>query len=137
MRVMDRIVTYCDTDSLIYIRKPGEAPKVKTGDYLGDVTNELEEFGQGSYITEFVSGVPKNYAFSVLCLWTETHKTRCKEKSITLNYNTSKVVNFDSLRKMVKEDPTSVDVHNPKKFKRKHGGRVISAPESKGIKGRL
>jgi hypothetical protein len=32
---------------------------VETGDYLGDLTDELEEFGSGSYIEEFVSGVPK------------------------------------------------------------------------------
>ena len=40
-------------------------PKVKTGDYLGDLTNELQEYGYGSFIQEFVSGGPKNYAFSV------------------------------------------------------------------------
>jgi hypothetical protein len=134
LRVLDRSVLYCDTDSLIYIQKPGEDPKVKTGDYLGNLTNELEEFGQGSYITEFVSGGPKNYAYSVLCPSTGTHKLRCKAKCITLNYNTSKVVNFDSLRKMVKEDPTPVHVRNPKKIKRKHGGEVVSAPESKVYK---
>jgi len=27
----------------------------------------LEEFGSGSFIEEFVSGGPKNYAFSVSC----------------------------------------------------------------------
>jgi hypothetical protein len=34
---------------------------------------------------------------------------------------------------MVLEDPTPVHVHNPK-IKRKHGGEVISAPESKEYK---
>jgi len=28
-------------------------------DYLGDLTDELEEFGSGSYIEKFVSGGPK------------------------------------------------------------------------------
>jgi len=42
-----------------------EPPKLKR-DYLGDLTDELEEFGSGSYIEQFVSGGPKNYAFSVL-----------------------------------------------------------------------
>jgi hypothetical protein len=40
------------------------AEKVKTGDYLGDLTDEVEQFGAGSYIEEFVSGGPKKYAFS-------------------------------------------------------------------------
>jgi hypothetical protein len=62
---LGRSVLYCDTDSDIYVQKVGEPPKVVTGDYLGDLTNELEEFGSGSFIQEFVSSGPKNYAFSV------------------------------------------------------------------------
>ena len=46
-------------------------PKLKTGDYLGDLTNELEEYGSGSFIEEFVLGGPKIYAFSVFCHSTE------------------------------------------------------------------
>jgi hypothetical protein len=42
-----------------------EPPKLETGYYLGDLTDELEKFGSGSYIEEFVSGGPKNYAFPV------------------------------------------------------------------------
>lgn len=44
-------VLYYDTDSVIYRHKPGQ-PKVPIGDYLGDMTDELE----GDVITEFVSG---------------------------------------------------------------------------------
>ena len=58
-------VLYCDTDSVVYVLKDNDPPKVKTGDYLGNLTNELEEYGPGSFIQEFVSGGPKNYAFSV------------------------------------------------------------------------
>jgi len=38
---------------------------VHTRDYLSDLTDELEEFGSGSYIEEFVSGGPKTYACMV------------------------------------------------------------------------
>jgi hypothetical protein len=34
-------VFYCDTDTVIYIQKVDEGPKVKTRDYLGDLTDEL------------------------------------------------------------------------------------------------
>jgi hypothetical protein len=101
---------------------------------LGDLTNELEEYGKDSYITEFVSGGPKNYAFSVFCPSTGIHITKCKAKGITLNYNNSKVVNFASLKNMVVEDPTPVHVHNSKKIIRKHGGHVFSAAETKEYK---
>jgi hypothetical protein len=60
-------VLYCDTDSVIYVHKVGMTQKVKAGDYLGDLTDELGKFGAGSYIEEFVSGGPKNYTFNVIC----------------------------------------------------------------------
>jgi hypothetical protein len=110
-------VMYCDTDSVIYIQKVDETPKVKTGDYLGDLTEELEEFGPGSFIPEFVSGVPKNYAFSVFCPTTRKCSNKCKVKGITLNYENSKVVNLTSLRRMILEGATPLYVHNPKKIK--------------------
>jgi hypothetical protein len=107
---------------------------VEKGDYLGDLTDELEEFGSGSYIEEFVSGGPKNYAFTVLCPATEKRTSKCEVKGITLNYNNSQVVNFTSLRKMILEDSTPLHVHNPKKIKRKNGGVVVSETESKEYK---
>ena len=47
---------YCDTDSAIDVQNVSENKKVKTGDYLGDITDEFERFGAGCYIEEFVSG---------------------------------------------------------------------------------
>jgi len=105
-----------------------------TGDYLGDVTDELEEFGSGSFIDQFVSGGPKNYAFSVFCPSTDKRATKCKVKGITLNYENSKVVNFTSLRDMILEDAPPVHVHVSKKIKMKHGGIVVSEPETKEYK---
>jgi hypothetical protein len=69
-------------DSVIYIQKVDESPKVKTGDYLSDLTDELEEFGSGSYIEEFVSGGSKNYAFSVFCPSSGKRISKCKVKNI-------------------------------------------------------
>jgi hypothetical protein len=47
-------VLFCDTDSVIYVQNVSEPKRVKTGDYLGDLTDEVEEFGAGSYIEEFI-----------------------------------------------------------------------------------
>ena len=52
-------VLYYDTDSAIYVHEPGK-PDPPLGNYLGDLTDELN----GDYITSFVSGGPKNYAYS-------------------------------------------------------------------------
>ena len=52
-------VLYYDTDSVIFLSKPGES-EPPTGNYLGDLTNELDH---GDYITTFISGGPKNYCY--------------------------------------------------------------------------
>lgn len=58
--------------------KPG-SPKFLLGDYLGDMTNALEDKG---YITEFVSGSLKNYGYT-----TSSDKVCCKVRgSHQLNY---------------------------------------------------
>jgi hypothetical protein len=131
MRELGESVLYCDTDSVIYIQKVDEARKLQRGDYLGDLTYVLEEFGSGSYIWEFVSEDPKNYGFTVFFPATEKRTSKCKVKRITLNYHNSQVVNFTSLRKIILKGNTPLHVHNPKKIKRKHGGVFVSEPESK------
>lgn len=42
-------VIYCDTDSIIYIQRPWEL-EIQTGTNLGDMTDELEKYGPGSYV---------------------------------------------------------------------------------------
>jgi len=107
---------------------------VTTGDYLGDLTDELEEFGSGSFIDQFVLGGTKYYVLSVICPSTGKWTTKCKVKGITLNYENSKVLNYTSFRDMIMEDAPPVHVHNPKKMKRKHGALVVSEPETKEYK---
>ena len=94
LKKLGKSVLYCDTDSFIYIQNVDEPPKVKTGYYLGDLTDELEEFGSGSFIEQFVSGGPKNYPYSEFSPSTGKRITNCKLKGITVNYDYSKVVDF-------------------------------------------
>jgi hypothetical protein len=42
-------------------------PQKSKRDYLIELTDELEEFGFGSYIGAFESGCSKIYALSVFC----------------------------------------------------------------------
>jgi hypothetical protein len=46
---------YFNTDSVIYRWRHGQ-PDIPLGDFLGDMTNELDD---DDYITEFVSGGPR------------------------------------------------------------------------------
>ena len=61
-------VMYCDTDSVVFLHKDNEHKKVKTGDYLGDFTNELEEYRSGSFIQELVRWPKKLCVFGFLPL---------------------------------------------------------------------
>ncbi|KAG8238191.1 hypothetical protein J437_LFUL014067 [Ladona fulva] len=54
LRKLDRRVLYFDTDSVIFTECPGEwSPAI--GDYLGDMTDEVEQYGEDCWISEFVS----------------------------------------------------------------------------------
>jgi len=80
----------------------------------------LEEFGSSSFIEEFVSRDPENYAYSVFCPSTGKRATKYKVKGVTLSYENSKVLNFTALRDMILKDTTPLHVHNPKTIKGKH-----------------
>lgn len=101
LEMLDRQVCYYDTDSVIYVHRPG-LYKIPVGDYLGDMTDELgKDYGPGSYITEFCSGGPKTYAYRAFSTDKNEMKEICKIKGLTLNLVTSKKLNFTSLKAMV------------------------------------
>ena len=98
---LQRRVLYFDTDSVIYKTAPGE-PRLSTGSYLGELTNELEGYGPGAHIYEFVSGGPKNYGYKVrLEEDGETVGTTIKVKGLTMNATTGKVLQFDTMKRQV------------------------------------
>ena len=112
-------VLYVDTDSCVYVSKPGD-PKPALGDFLGDLTNEITpKHGPGAFITQFVCGGPKNYAYKV-----SNGKTHCKIRGFTLNYKNSLVLNFDSLKNIICKH-----INNPikknKKNKNVNGVKIV------------
>ena len=57
---------FYDTDSIIYVSNRDMHEYVPlTGTLLGEMTDELSCYGTGCYITSFVSGGPKFYAYKV------------------------------------------------------------------------
>ena len=73
------------------MHEPGK-PEPPLGDYLGDLTDELD----GDYITTFISGGPKNYAYV-----TNNDKRVTKIRGITLDYATTKNLNPEVMRSLV------------------------------------
>ncbi len=106
---LDRRVLYYDTDSVIYVSQPGEYDP-PLGDYLGELTDELDV---GEYITEFVSGGPKNYSYK-----TSTNNETCKVRGFTLNFTNSKLINFDTVKEIVTDanSRSTIVVNNPRKI---------------------
>jgi len=76
--------------------------QVPTGSYLGDMTNELKDYGADSYITEFASGGPKNYGYKIDSTNDGRQHTSVKVKGFSLDYVTSKQITFNTLRQRVK-----------------------------------
>ncbi|KAJ8024303.1 hypothetical protein HOLleu_37008 [Holothuria leucospilota] len=97
----DKRVLYFDIGSIIYVSTP-EAWDPPIGNSLGDMTDELRKpYGEGSYITEFVSGGPQNYAYKVFRPDNQSSTRVCKVRGITLNFASEQQINFESMRQLL------------------------------------
>lgn len=66
------------------------------------MTDELEkDYGQGSFITEFVSGGPKHYGYKVYSTKDQKEVTKIKVKGFKVTHDASAQINFDNLRQKV------------------------------------
>ena len=102
-------VLYFDTDSIIYIDDGKKT--IKTGDMLGNMTDELS----GKAITNFVSTGPKSYSFR--------YGDSCEKSAIkgfTLNHENSTILNHESMRKIVKKQIRELTIINANKITRKN-----------------
>ncbi|VEN56957.1 unnamed protein product [Callosobruchus maculatus] len=126
LEVLQERCLYYDTDSCIYVSRPGESD-IPTGDFIGDMTDELEKDGAGSYITEFVSGGPKNYSYKLWSTRDQTFKTVCKVKGISLTYEASRIINFDTIKDMVLNIDEPIYVMS-KQIRRTQEHEVITLP---------
>ena len=93
---LGNLVLYFDTDSIVYIARPG-GKKIQTGDMLGELTDELDgEVIKGT----FASGGPKNYSF----LYGDDNKSKCTIKGFRLNYENEQVLNHQSMIQVIKNE---------------------------------
>ena len=95
-------VLYFDTDSIIYV--DDGTRNVKTGDMLGDMTDEIS----GKRITNFVStGPKKSYSFKY-----GDNEQKSAIKGFTVNHENSSILNHDSMSKIVKKQIREVTIVN-------------------------
>ena len=102
-------VLYFDTDSIIYVDDGTKT--IKTGDMLGDMTDELS----GKGITNFVSTGPKSYSFKY-----GDNDEKSAIKGFTLNHENSSILNHNSMSKIVKKQIRELTIINENKITRKN-----------------
>ena len=93
----DRLL-YFDTDSIIFVKRDGD-PEIETGEFLGDLTDELPT---GARCEKFVSGGPKNYGYQYR-LSDGSLKTVIKTKGIRHNCKTLSMFNLDIMEGIVRD----------------------------------
>lgn len=86
---------YMDTDSVIFEADENNPENnLQTGSFLGELTNELKI--PGDYITDFISGGPKNYGFR-----TANGEECIKVKGFSLNYTNKQAFTFDNMKNVI------------------------------------
>ena len=94
----DRVLYY-DTDSIVFKTNLSLEPfDPKTGDYLGDLTNEIDPTNE-EYIQTCVCSGPKNYSYK-----TNEGNTMCKVRGFTLNNTNSLIINHNTLNELIHSD---------------------------------
>ena len=98
-------VLYFDTDSIIYV--DDGTKNVKTGDLLGNMTDELS----GKGITNYVSTGPKSYSFKY-----GDNEQKSAIKGFTLNHENSSILNHNSMSKIVRKQIRELRIVNENKI---------------------
>ena len=93
MERLGRRGLYTDTDSIIYVHKRGEW-NPDTGAFLGDLKDEYPH----KELIQYVGLGAKNYAIRFA-----DGTSECKVRGFTLNYQTSKLIDFDTMVEMLRE----------------------------------
>jgi hypothetical protein len=130
MEKIQRRCHYVDTDSILMTSVPGEE-MLPTGNCLGDLTDELLQFGEGCKIKEFIGAGPKHYGFKVYDAAGKLVKTVMKVRGITLNVKNSETVNFETLRRMILDQSGPKYVRNEHQIVKTKQHDLVSKPQSK------
>lgn len=135
-------VLYFDTDSIIYINDIDN--EVETGEFLGDLTDELNVDKRDSekWIEQFCSTGPKSYAY-ITNVYTRTHndgKTELKQdeiihaKGFSLKADKNKSITFESISSCIENNEKTIKVTYKEKIKRDNMQNIFVQDETKTFK---
>lgn len=117
-----------DTDSVVYLNRPNDTYEVPLGNFLGDMTDELD----GGYIREFVSCGPKQYAYIRV---KDDEEDMCvKIRGFTLSCSAALRLNFESMKRILfawlANDKHQIDVVSPQ-IRRTKDHNIVTRVSSK------
>jgi hypothetical protein len=122
--ILGERVLYMDTDSVIYYEPRGQ-PILKTGDYLGELTDEVAGYGRGAEIERYVSIGPKSYCLDIKIPGKENAAVR-KLKGVTLKYNNKGQTDFNTMKKLVDGDLDDVTIKLVNQIERSEDFRIFT-----------
>jgi hypothetical protein len=96
-RLQPEQLLYCDTDSMIYVRKIGQPDTVPQGNRLGEMAREYS----GHRITHFISAGPKNYALRMYDRQTGRRTDMVKIRGFRLTYNARRSITFSRISRLI------------------------------------
>ena len=99
-----------------------------TGNYLGELTNEIED---GWEMQSFVGLGAKNYCYAMKNLVTGEVKYVYKVRGITLNYRAKEQINYEHYYNLVTEKYDSRQIFSPNNILRKAGYKIVSKGQYK------
>ena len=112
---------YCDTDSGIV----GQNVDIKTSELLGDLKDELAEYGSDAYIDKYVSSGAKSYAYRVV--YTDKFGRKHHSSSIKAKGIHQPKYTVEDLEKVVKEGTEITDIPTMVFKKQQKDGDTFSA----------
>lgn len=109
---------YSDTDSIIYRTDTRSPPLFETSTRLGDLSDELEKYGRGSYITQLVCAGSKNYSYEFYNAGQACLDYVTKIRGFSLNFTNSKELNFDVMKSMIlnRDFQKTIVITDPRKI---------------------
>ncbi|GAB0089045.1 DNA-directed DNA polymerase [Sergentomyia squamirostris] len=128
---LGRNLFYCDTDSMIYVVPNGQTNPLECGKFLGELTDEIEEHGENSFIEEFVSCGPKAYGLKINLKSTNSYKYKIVFKGITMNRHVEQKICFQGLKDMVFGEKEEVEVEYSDHIVRRKHFKIESGPSKK------
>ncbi|GAB0093682.1 DNA-directed DNA polymerase [Sergentomyia squamirostris] len=128
---LGRNLFYCDTDSMIYVVPNGQKNPLECGKFLGELTDEIEEYGENSFIEEFVSCGPKAYGLKINLKSTNSYKYKIVFKGITMNRHVEQKICFQGLKDMVFGEKEEIEVEYSDYIVRRKHFKIESGPSKK------